>query len=132
MSTNKSTNLNLHLWEPGDDFLRTEFNENFQKVDELAGKLLTPEGQSCQTGSFHFNGTVANGTALVSFSFSPHVLLMEFNSVAHMLTQGKSCRVAVGSSGYYVSLQLSGKSLILASNDSRITTSHSGNCAALP
>ena len=33
MSTNKSTNLNLHLWEPEDDFLRTEFNENFEAID---------------------------------------------------------------------------------------------------
>ena len=33
MSTNKSQNLNLHLWEPDDDFLRTEFNENFTALD---------------------------------------------------------------------------------------------------
>ena len=33
MSTNKSAHLNLHLWEPEDDFLRTEFNENFEKID---------------------------------------------------------------------------------------------------
>ena len=33
MSTNKSGHLNLHLWEPEDDFLRTEFNENFETLD---------------------------------------------------------------------------------------------------
>ena len=33
MSSNKSTNLGLHLWEGEDDFLRTEFNENFQAID---------------------------------------------------------------------------------------------------
>ena len=33
MSTNKSEHLNLHLWEPEDDFLRTEFNENFAALD---------------------------------------------------------------------------------------------------
>lgn len=37
MSTNKSANLNLHLWEPEDNFLRTEFNENFEKLDERGG-----------------------------------------------------------------------------------------------
>lgn len=33
MSTNKSEHLKLHLWEPEDDFLRTEFNENFSALD---------------------------------------------------------------------------------------------------
>ena len=33
MSTNKSEHLKLHLWEPEDDFLRTEFNENFEAID---------------------------------------------------------------------------------------------------
>ena len=33
MSTNKSAHLNLHLWEPEDDFLRREFNENFTALD---------------------------------------------------------------------------------------------------
>ena len=33
MSTNKTPNYNLHAWEPGDDFLRREFNENFAALD---------------------------------------------------------------------------------------------------
>lgn len=33
MSTNKTQNYQLHAWEPDDDFLRTEFNENFAKLD---------------------------------------------------------------------------------------------------
>jgi len=34
MSTGKTTYLRLHRWEPDDDFLRTEFNENSDKLDE--------------------------------------------------------------------------------------------------
>lgn len=34
MSTNKTPNYGLHAWEAGDDFLRTEFNENFAALDE--------------------------------------------------------------------------------------------------
>lgn len=34
MSANKSQNLKLHLWEPEDNFLRAEFNENFAAIDE--------------------------------------------------------------------------------------------------
>ena len=33
MSTNKTQNYNLHSWLPADDFLRTEINENFTKLD---------------------------------------------------------------------------------------------------
>ncbi len=36
MSTNKTQNYQLHSWEPDDDFLRQEFNENFAKLDEKA------------------------------------------------------------------------------------------------
>ena len=33
MATNSSQNLGLHLWEPDDQVLRTEFNQNWQKID---------------------------------------------------------------------------------------------------
>lgn len=33
MATNHTENYNLNLWEPGDSFLRTEFNENTRKLD---------------------------------------------------------------------------------------------------
>lgn len=36
MSTNKTANYGLHLWEPGDDFLRSEFNANFSAIDAAA------------------------------------------------------------------------------------------------
>ncbi len=38
MSTKKTQNYQLHQWEATDDFLRTEFNENFGKLDEALGK----------------------------------------------------------------------------------------------
>ena len=38
MSTKKAKNYQLHQWEPADNFLRTEFNENFGKLDEALGK----------------------------------------------------------------------------------------------
>lgn len=33
MATNSSENLGLHLWEPTDQVLRTEFNQNWTKID---------------------------------------------------------------------------------------------------
>ena len=48
MSTNKSEHLKLHLWEPEDDFLRTEFNENFSALDE-AVKTVTAAVSKAQS-----------------------------------------------------------------------------------
>ena len=50
MSTNKSEHLQLHLWEPGDSVLRTEFNENWEKLDGetaqiRADSIMTRLGQ---------------------------------------------------------------------------------------
>ena len=39
MATNASEHLGLHLWEPTDQVLRTEFNENWQKIDTAAAGL---------------------------------------------------------------------------------------------
>jgi len=33
MSTNKTQHYHLHAWEPSDDFLRAEMNENFAAID---------------------------------------------------------------------------------------------------
>lgn len=41
MSSLKTTNLNMHKWEPTDPVQRTEFNENFQKIDEHAQSVTT-------------------------------------------------------------------------------------------
>lgn len=35
MSTKKTRNYQLHQWEPADNFLRAEFNENFTKLDAV-------------------------------------------------------------------------------------------------
>lgn len=40
MSTNQTASYGLHLWEPGDNFLREEFNENFVKLDEAAAEKI--------------------------------------------------------------------------------------------
>lgn len=36
MATNQTRQYGLHLWEPGDHFLREEFNENFADLDAAA------------------------------------------------------------------------------------------------
>lgn len=41
MSSKKTENLGLHTWVSDDYVQMTEFNENFQKIDEKTGELLT-------------------------------------------------------------------------------------------
>ena len=51
MSTNKTQNYNLHKWEADDDFLRTEFNENFAAIDAaIADKPEVVVGSLTGTG----------------------------------------------------------------------------------
>ena len=61
MSSNKSENLGLHLWEGEDDFLRTEFNENFQLLDSIY-----------VTGSY----TGSLGTKTINIGFRPRFLVI--------------------------------------------------------
>ena len=46
MSTNKTTNYELNLWESGDDFLRSEFNADNAALDAaIAGKARVASGR---------------------------------------------------------------------------------------
>ena len=40
MASNYTTNYELPLWEPQDSFLRTEFNEAHQKIDDALAENL--------------------------------------------------------------------------------------------
>ncbi|SCW43861.1 hypothetical protein SAMN04487970_100741 [Paenibacillus tianmuensis] len=43
MSWNKTSNLKMHHWTGSDQVLRSEFNENFEKIDAFAGQLLAED-----------------------------------------------------------------------------------------
>ncbi len=49
MSTNKTQNYNLHSWVPEDDFIRSEFNDNFTGID-AALKTLS-DGLAAETSA---------------------------------------------------------------------------------
>ena len=70
MSTNKSAHLNLHLWEPEDDFLRTEFNENFEKID--AGVRETAEAKPYVVGTYTGTGKAMT----ITLGFRPSFLIL--------------------------------------------------------
>lgn len=62
-------NFGLHQWVPEDDFLRTDFNTDFQKIDAALGEALTDDDltevwteifSKCE---FRFGSFVGNGAS---------------------------------------------------------------------
>ena len=64
MSTNKTTNYQLHKWEADDDFLRSEFNENFAKLDEAARVVV---------GAYTGDGSASR---FISLGFTPKAVFV--------------------------------------------------------
>lgn len=62
MSTHKTPNYKLHKWESQDDFLRTEFNENFAKIDAEALRIIF----GVYTGAYSFSNTTLTKITLGS------------------------------------------------------------------
>jgi DeoR/GlpR family transcriptional regulator of sugar metabolism len=72
MSTGKTKYLGLHRWEPNDNFLRTEFNENSDKLDseleqfhaEMADEFsaVRTEMQEGLSDHHHDAGDITGGT----------------------------------------------------------------------
>ena len=90
MSTNTSEHLGLHLWEPTDQVLRTEFNQNWQKIDTAVAEARE---KPYVIGSY-----TGNGAASRTFSFPARPMLVNIMGSNNWLcaVQGAS----VGSGGY--------------------------------
>lgn len=54
----KTTKLKLNTWTPSDQFKRTEFNENFVKIDEEVGAIKDAKGQPNGIATLGSNGKV--------------------------------------------------------------------------
>ena len=115
MSSNKSENLGLHLWEGEDDFLRTEFNENFQVID--AGVKAAGRHAYYSVGTY---GKEA-GETVFTFDEPPRFLILFSGGGTGVIEANGSCTLVA----YYsfdvdkrVELKLTGTDLILVSRAS--------------
>lgn len=80
MATNTSEHLGLHLWEPTDQVLRTEFNQNWIKIDTAvnAAQETAEAAQSAAEqrpyviGSYTGNG----GTQSITLGFQPSFVII--------------------------------------------------------
>ena len=80
MATNTSEHLGLHLWEPTDQVLRTEFNQKWTKIDTAvnAAQETAEAAQSSAEqrpyviGSYTGNG----GTQSITLGFQPSFVII--------------------------------------------------------
>ena len=70
-----TTNYGLHQWESTDDFLRTDFNTDFQKIDTaIEGARTLAEGRAdVVTGTYEGSGST---TRTITLGFQPKAVLL--------------------------------------------------------
>ena len=70
-----TANYGLHQWEATDDFLRTDFNTDFQKIDEAVEAAYTlAEGRAdVVLGTYEGNGA---SSRTISLGFQPKAVLI--------------------------------------------------------
>ena len=71
-----TANYGLHQWVPGDNFLRTDFNTDFQKIDAgiKAAKATADVKAEIVTGTYTGDGTQ---NRLINLGFQPRAVLVE-------------------------------------------------------
>ena len=74
---NYTEHYQLHQWEPEDDFLRTDFNEDFAKIDaalgEKADAAALAEKCGAVTGTYTGDGA---GSRTISLGFVPRAVIL--------------------------------------------------------
>ena len=68
VSQNQTERYGLHLWEPEDNFLREEFNENFAALDKVLGAK-----SEVVFGSYTGTGTA---NRVISLGFTPRCVIL--------------------------------------------------------
>ena len=86
-----TANYGLHQWVPGDNFLRTDFNTDFQKIDAgiAAALAASTDKSTVVVGQYSGNGRVDRA---ISLGFQPKAVLLE----ERMGTRGNVGQVRAG------------------------------------
>jgi hypothetical protein len=92
MSTNKTTNLVLHSWIGTDQVKRTEFNENFNKLDAEIVKNATQlqDGRLSKEDKTKLDGIAAGANKYVHPSTHPATIITEDTSHRFVTDSEKS------------------------------------------
>ena len=111
-----TSNYQLHQWVPEDDFLRTDFNADFQKIDAALGSIRTQASGSasaisglqsalarkaeCVTGTYTGDGS-ANKTIVLGFQ--PRAVIISGDRYCGMADSHNYAQfIQVNASGFLV------------------------------
>ena len=118
-----TSNYQLHQWVPEDDFLRSDFNEDFQKIDaairaaKAQAEGLETSKAACTTGTYSGN----NSSKDINLGFQPKAILVE-NSGGSASIGGRGLALwgspVIASSGATIALTGSGFTVAGAANSS--------------
>ena len=106
-----TSNYGLHQWAPEDNFLRTDFNTDLQKIDTALGQKAEQSAvtslQSAVSGKAEFvlgsyTGNDASNRA-IALGFQPKLVLISGGIYNGMVDRSGSGLVQVTSSGFTVS-----------------------------
>lgn len=92
MSSRKSTNHGLHLWDPQDVFLRTEFNENTEKLDT---EIKANEDRVAALGTA-LRGEFAQDLAAVNAALSGNISAVNGSLSGAIATNSSRITAALG------------------------------------
>ena len=79
-------NYQLHQWVPEDDFLRTDFNTDFQKIDEALAGLQTALDGKCQLKRGNFNGNGGSSRLVITGPTPEAVILSTGSTVVSVIS----------------------------------------------
>lgn len=69
-------NYHLHQWVPEDNFLRTDFNQDFQKLDTALAEVEALAGSKCSVVAGIYSGNNAESRE-INLGFQPIAVLVE-------------------------------------------------------
>lgn len=119
-------NFGLHQWVPEDNFLRTDFNQDFSKIDAAIQQVKTDAAAAntatntlaaskCRmvSGTYTGNGTSTSDPRTINLGFYPQAVLVEMSSASRPSTEN----------GAYAGLAVRGGSVTRGSTTSIKVTS---------
>lgn len=71
-----TANYQLHQWVPEDNFLRTDFNQDFQKLDTALAEVEALAGSKCSVVAGTYSGNNAESRE-INLGFQPVAVMLE-------------------------------------------------------
>ena len=99
-----TSNYQLHQWVPEDDFLRTDFNSDFQKIDAALAGLQDGVDLKCRAVKGSYNGNGGTLRTVATSGGTPKALFLSTgSSIFTVINDGKTInKVTIINNGFRV------------------------------